>query len=970
MESKSIDRRTANSPKKQTNPASKDGKKAPRNPASQRRDDSINTVRPNNRARAKPLKNHMPKSLVPCRYGLKCQNPACKFLHSKEISSSIVAGDNYTNAKRIDVLKTTYVEDKKHNGQIMSENEAHGKVLNGGRIEKSSESVETITGRLRDRQILDKLQPTVLDSDINLEQPTYLISQENFISNDGEDSMIAYACDLEESLFESLREKIERRQHDKKIQQKVKAKHHRNEDSIAAEEMRIELDSLLQEQERLRLAEADEHLYNQTQEPFTIATTSLLSSTTTTSATTVLNSAAIDCEKLFLSGFERTVPPQTPFSAYGLTTNENHVNLNLIEPLEFSRILEFPVPEINNRINFEVSKNSIGPVDDLLTQSSVSTFHELTSSYVKPTLYLPTATVPNALDGAINTDIDHNDVQERIRSEEQVELQPDLLSEPKPHVLHNEVDRKNEEEEREKFKLERKAAKKIRKQQEKEAKASAFCEVVAAAESGTESIEPNTISIDNVWHPVEAVTQSKDNNQDMPLHSPASTLEDNKPNEPKQPQDTEREKVVTKKEKTKKDSNDTSKKQQKEQFDKNVKYWLNLLVGDRQTMDMLVQLCAAEFCREHKYSDRSSLLKNGPVKTVLEQTAKKIYQAVCKNDIQRRVIVRGHTQNDLNNRSGRIERWDEKKGQFFVGLDTRRGKKQFVFFFPGNLEVSPNEGQKSLSDDTDLVYLVHIPNLLPDKQLRFDVFKSDVDSMRKAPSLDEFLSSYVKERDIEVQNSQKNKEEEKIPSTEKGTGTGTTSSKWRKNLFENNRKPSRDNMGYFNKHKKCDCVNCCLQSAIFGGVGVNAQDVAGVAAAFISSDPPFYGFTFVDEESDDDDDDDYYYDDDDDDYYDDDDDDEEDLFADDDDDEYRGARYSNYLFTSKRNELEKAAKLLGVTKNAGQDEIKRKWRQLALKYHPDKHQQHRTNGNGMTKEEAERRFKEIGSAYTLLMENF
>lgn len=51
-------------------------------------------------------------------------------------------------------------------------------------------------------------------------------------------------------------------------------------------------------------------------------------------------------------------------------------------------------------------------------------------------------------------------------------------------------------------------------------------------------------------------------------------------------------------------------------------------------------------------------------------------------------------------------------------------------------------------------------------------------------------------------------------------------------------------------------------------------------------------------------------------------------------------------------------KLLGVKKNASDNEIKKAYRQLALKFHPDR--------NPNNKEEAEKKFKEIGNAYTVL----
>lgn len=50
-------------------------------------------------------------------------------------------------------------------------------------------------------------------------------------------------------------------------------------------------------------------------------------------------------------------------------------------------------------------------------------------------------------------------------------------------------------------------------------------------------------------------------------------------------------------------------------------------------------------------------------------------------------------------------------------------------------------------------------------------------------------------------------------------------------------------------------------------------------------------------------------------------------------------------------------KILGVSKSAGQDEIKKAYRKLAVKYHPDKNKGDK---------KAEERFKEIGEAYEVL----
>lgn len=56
--------------------------------------------------------------------------------------------------------------------------------------------------------------------------------------------------------------------------------------------------------------------------------------------------------------------------------------------------------------------------------------------------------------------------------------------------------------------------------------------------------------------------------------------------------------------------------------------------------------------------------------------------------------------------------------------------------------------------------------------------------------------------------------------------------------------------------------------------------------------------------------------------------------------------------------LEKYYKILELNSSASKDDIKRAYRRLAMKWHPDKNQDN--------KEEAEKRFKDISEAYDIL----
>ena len=54
--------------------------------------------------------------------------------------------------------------------------------------------------------------------------------------------------------------------------------------------------------------------------------------------------------------------------------------------------------------------------------------------------------------------------------------------------------------------------------------------------------------------------------------------------------------------------------------------------------------------------------------------------------------------------------------------------------------------------------------------------------------------------------------------------------------------------------------------------------------------------------------------------------------------------------------------VLGVSKNASDDELKKAYRKVAMKYHPDR----QTDKSDAEKKEAEERFKEAAEAYSVL----
>lgn len=78
-------------------------------------------------------------------------------------------------------------------------------------------------------------------------------------------------------------------------------------------------------------------------------------------------------------------------------------------------------------------------------------------------------------------------------------------------------------------------------------------------------------------------------------------------------------------------------------------------------------------------------------------------------------------------------------------------------------------------------------------------------------------------------------------------------------------------------------------------------------------------------------------------------------------------RENNQLLQEAKLELKKSKrkdyyKILGITKTASDDEIRKAYRKRALRHHPDRH----SSADEETKKEEEKKFKEIGEAYAIL----
>lgn len=394
-------------------------------------------------------------------------------------------------------------------------------------------------------------------------------------------------------------------------------------------------------------------------------------------------------------------------------------------------------------------------------------------------------------------------------------------------------------------------------------------------------------------------------------------------------------------------------------------FWMERVEFEKEALDKLVLLLAAEFCRTIRDpSFRSKLLKNEEIKEKLESQAKQTFLELYEGQMPRRVIVKGSHQTNLNGRIGTIEHWDENKGKFRVGLETKKGKNgQDVYLIPEDMEALPFKGKKEKRKQMNpAVSLAFIAPLYNDASLMYEVEKATVDKMLQVEDIDEFLDSLNSQRDEDEHRARQMEEEERIAEEEarkrRNEKRRREDEKWRREreefharterLKEMHRQRKRAQREARDESKEesscsssphdpssCNCPECkerVFARKLFEEF-FSSRHVSGGPSFFFRSGS---GFFFVDDDEDDE----FDYDS------------EEDRW-----DEEFDRMHDEELAEKNAN----AAELLGVDADATEEEINRRFRRLSLQFHPDKFRPE-NHEDGTKKEDAEEKFKQLSDA--------
>lgn len=542
------------------------------------------------------------------------------------------------------------------------------------------------------------------------------------------------------------------------------------------------------------------------------------------------------------------------------------------------------------------------------------------------------------------------------RREKAVKVQQDIVQ-----------DEANDEE-RERYKAERNAAKKERRRLEKEAK----------VQQELTQQEPKTCQSSPECKTERSVSFSPSptgsNEENVGHANSQEAVEDEADKKRRWAEELRRQKerAAEKKAHKQKLRRERMLQDHERQTQERIQFWRAEIADEKKAVELLVQLCGAEFCRKNPDVDRQTLLADADTRLKLEEAAQETYRSICKATIHSRIVVKGMKQQDLNDRTGTIQSWDEGKGKFYVGLDTKKGKNtQYLYLLPENLEALPLNATRKGKKKGDPVHMVFIAPLFAENELMVDVYKSELDELKKAASLDEYLDALMQDRDCEDREAkeleeeelrqeqearrrraeQRHRENEEWESRQRAYAEQKVRyQEWHREQKEEQRaaaearaRDERESYYESEQHRRsCHCPRCEFENMFFGGFGSGGGGRGGGPGIFFSfgAGGPDIFFSFG----------------------------EDDDYDEDCEDQWDRQWEQMHEEELEQKNLE-AAETLGVEVDASDAEIKRVFRKKARKYHPDSYRAE-NHEDGMTKVEAEEHFKELSSAYDHLMSNF
>ena len=238
--------------------------------------------------------------------------------------------------------------------------------------------------------------------------------------------------------------------------------------------------------------------------------------------------------------------------------------------------------------------------------------------------------------------------------------------------------------ERERYKAERNAAKKERRRLEREAKAAE--EAAASAAAVGENKEPSkSDDSPSCQDEVEKTESSEVGEED----GDDEDDDDGKTNSSK--------KRESKQEKKRRKFEERMLAMQKE-FDERALFWESESSKEKDVVQKLFQLALAEFCRKNPFYLREKLATETSVQDALLPLCREAFRKFFDGELlHSNVIVKGlgKKQEDLNDRPGIIEYWDDSKSKFMVSVEAKKGNRFSLLLPPGNLEAAPvNKNQE------------------------------------------------------------------------------------------------------------------------------------------------------------------------------------------------------------------------------------------------------------------------------------